>query len=654
MTMLKDALARIKMRIAVVMLIVTLCVPNIWSDIVSSSGETGNVLVVSSYPPDSKRVTDFLKEIDDADKTKKYGYNFIIENMNCGTFLDYKQWNPSLDKILKKHEKDKLNGIILLGQEAWATFLCREKKCDVPFYGCFASDNGVILPHSDAELKNYNPKSIDMIALADSLGHAGGRFNHFDIAENVRMTKLLYPDTKEFALLTDCTYGGVSMQSLFIKVMKEQFPSYKYVLLDGRTKSVDELKNMVDSLGEKSAIFIGTWRVDNQGTFTLHDTLLKMFSSRKDIPIISVSGVGVGSVAIGGFFPDFSGNVDLILDDIHNYENGRIGGSRIALNKNQYCFDEEMMQKYGIRQFQLPVDSKIISNKDAALQKYRLYIIVLIVFAVIFLATLILAVTMYVKSRKANELLRVQQAKLRKQTEELLEAKKEAEKSDKLKSAFLANMSHEIRTPLNAIVGFTELIKDAQDDKEKEEYWNIISSNNELLLRLIGDILDLSKIEAGMIDLNPRMFDMTELIDSLYASIKQRPISPGVALIHECEYKHCYVVLDKNRVSQILTNFITNAIKFTVKGHIKFGYEYVDNGIRLYCEDTGIGISKEKVDNVFKRFYKLNDFAQGTGLGMAICKAIIDDMHGKISVDSTEGKGSLFWAWIPVKADVQK
>lgn len=652
--MLKDALARIKMRIAVVMLIVTLCVPNIWSDIVSSSGETGNVLVVSSYPPDSKRVTDFLKEIDDADKTKKYGYNFIIENMNCGTFLDYKQWNPSLDKILKKHEKDKLNGIILLGQEAWATFLCREKKCDVPFYGCFASDNGVILPHSDAELKNYNPKSIDMIALADSLGHAGGRFNHFDIAENVRMTKLLYPDTKEFALLTDCTYGGVSMQSLFIKVMKEQFPSYKYVLLDGRTKSVDELKNMVDSLGEKSAIFIGTWRVDNQGTFTLHDTLLKMFSSRKDIPIISVSGVGVGSVAIGGFFPDFSGNVDLILDDIHNYENGRIGGSRIALNKNQYCFDEEMMQKYGIRQFQLPVDSKIISNKDAALQKYRLYIIVLIVFAVIFLATLILAVTMYVKSRKANELLRVQQAKLRKQTEELLEAKKEAEKSDKLKSAFLANMSHEIRTPLNAIVGFTELIKDAQDDKEKEEYWNIISSNNELLLRLIGDILDLSKIEAGMIDLNPRMFDMTELIDSLYASIKQRPISPGVALIHECEYKHCYVVLDKNRVSQILTNFITNAIKFTVKGHIKFGYEYVDNGIRLYCEDTGIGISKEKVDNVFKRFYKLNDFAQGTGLGMAICKAIIDDMHGKISVDSTEGKGSLFWAWIPVKADVQK
>lgn len=654
MTMLKNALARIKMRIAVVMLIVTLCVPNIWSDIVSSSGETGNVLVVSSYPPDSKRVTDFLKEIDDADKTKKYGYNFIIENMNCGTFLDYKQWNPSLDKILKKHEKDKLNGIILLGQEAWATFLCREKKCDVPFYGCFASDNGVILPHSDAELKNYNPKSIDMIALADSLGHVGGRFNHFDIAENVRMTKLLYPDTKEFALLTDCTYGGVSMQSLFIKVMKEQFPSYKYVLLDGRTKSVDELKNMVDSLGEKSAIFIGTWRVDNQGTFTLHDTLLKMFSSRKDIPIISVSGVGVGSVAIGGFFPDFSGNVDLILDDIHNYENGRIGGSRIALNKNQYCFDEEMMQKYGIRQFQLPVDSKIISNKDAALQKYRLYIIVLIVFAVIFLATLILAVTMYVKSRKANELLRVQQAKLRKQTEELLEAKKEAEKSDKLKSAFLANMSHEIRTPLNAIVGFTELIKDAQDDKEKEEYWNIISSNNELLLRLIGDILDLSKIEAGMIDLNPRMFDMTELIDSLYASIKQRPISPGVALIHECEYKHCYVVLDKNRVSQILTNFITNAIKFTVKGHIKFGYEYVDNGIRLYCEDTGIGISKEKVDNVFKRFYKLNDFAQGTGLGMAICKAIIDDMHGKISVDSTEGKGSLFWAWIPVKADVQK
>lgn len=654
MTMCKKVLAYIPLRIVVLLLVVVLCVPDIWSDNEISDKTPRDVLVITSYSPDSKRVTDFVKAIDGADKEKRYGYNLIMENMNCGTFIDYEQWWTSLDRILKKHDKNKLKGLILLGQEAWATFLSRKEKVDIPFYGCFVSDNGVLVPSAGADLKNYNPKSIDMIALADSLGHVGGRFNHFDIAENVKMAKLLYPDTKQIALLTDCTYGGVSIAALFKKVMKEQFPNLSYVMLDGRTKSVDELKKMVDGLSKNTAIFIGTWRVDNNGTFTLHDTLTKMFGSRKDLPIFSISGVGVGTIAIGGYYPDFKGNVDIILDDIHNYDKGITDGVKVVRNSNHFWFDEAMMERYGIRQFQLPMDSHIISNKDAALQKYRFYIIVLIAFAVVFLGALIFAVSLYVKNRKSNRLLMKQSAQLQRQTEELLEAKKEAEKSDKLKSAFLANMSHEIRTPLNAIVGFTELIKDSDDPDDKEEYWNIISNNNELLLRLIGDILDLSKIEAGMIDLKPVLFDVSELMESLYASLKQRKISPDVELIRESEYRHCYVVLDKNRVAQILTNFVTNAIKFTTEGHIKFGYQYVNGGLRLYCEDTGIGISPEKVGTVFKRFYKLNDFAQGTGLGMAICKAITDEMHGEINVKSEEGKGSLFWAWIPVKADIEE
>lgn len=236
--------------------------------------------------------------------------------------------------------------------------------------------------------------------------------------------------------------------------------------------------------------------------------------------------------------------------------------------------------------------------------------------------------------------------------EQLMIEKKRAEESDVLKSAFLANMSHEIRTPLNAIVGFSELLKETNDDREKEEYWKIINTNNELLLRLIGDILDLSKIESGMIELMNVEFDAVKLFNEIYSTLKQRQPDNGVEFVCENRYKKCIVKLDKNRITQIITNFVTNAFKFTPAGKITIGYEYIDKGLSIYCKDTGIGIAPDKIGNVFSRFFKLNNFAQGTGLGMAICKAISDAYNGDISVESELGKGSMFRVWIPCEARI--
>ena len=226
-------------------------------------------------------------------------------------------------------------------------------------------------------------------------------------------------------------------------------------------------------------------------------------------------------------------------------------------------------------------------------------------------------------------------------------ARLKAEESNKLKSAFLANMSHEIRTPLNAIVGFSNLIATAETDEEKLEFSNIINTNNDLLLRLIGDILDLSKIEAGMMKLKPEIFNITDVFNSLYLSLSQRVVNPEVEFILDIPNDNREVFLDKNRLLQIVTNFANNAIKFTPKGYIKMGYAFLsDDTLRVYVEDTGIGIAKDKTHKVFERFEKLDDFAQGTGLGMAICKAIIDASGGDIGVESELGKGSLFWATI--------
>ena len=234
---------------------------------------------------------------------------------------------------------------------------------------------------------------------------------------------------------------------------------------------------------------------------------------------------------------------------------------------------------------------------------------------------------------------------------ELEKARSRAEQSDKLKSAFLANMSHEIRTPLNAIVGFSDLLMVTEDQEEKEEFIQIINANNELLLKLINDILDLSKIEAGSVELKYEDFDLAVYFNELAASMHRRVVNPQVRLVPVNPYETCTVRLDKNRLAQILTNFVTNAIKYTSKGTIEMGYEKIDGDIRLYVRDTGIGIPEDKKDKVFHRFEKLDEFAQGTGLGLSICKAIVEACRGEIGFESEFDKGSLFWAVLPCLFD---
>lgn len=225
----------------------------------------------------------------------------------------------------------------------------------------------------------------------------------------------------------------------------------------------------------------------------------------------------------------------------------------------------------------------------------------------------------------------------------LILAKNRAEEADQLKSAFLANMSHEIRTPLNAIVGFSQLIAETTEEEEKEEYKQLIETNSDILLKLIGDILDLSKIEAGSININRQELEISKLCEELYMSFKQRIRDSNVTLKLINPYTKCIARFDKHRFIQIFTNFVTNAIKYTPQGEIVMGYECTCGRVRLYVKDTGIGIPEQKKKRIFSRFEKLDDFAQGTGLGLSICKAIADATKGEIGFDSTENVGSEFW-----------
>ena len=250
--------------------------------------------------------------------------------------------------------------------------------------------------------------------------------------------------------------------------------------------------------------------------------------------------------------------------------------------------------------------------------------------------------------RNMNDLMR-KQDQLRNET-------KRARESGRMKSLFLANMTHEIRTPINAIVGFSEVLTSLTAADEKKEIIQIIKNNCDMLLRLMNDILTASSLESGQMDIRPVDVDFAKAFNELFESLKPRVQEPSVEFLKDNPYDTLPINVDVERVSQVITNFVTNAVKYTHQGHIKLGYStktrtsegMCREGLYVYCEDTGDGVSPEAQDKIFDRFFKVNDFVQGTGLGLSICKAFTDACHGDIGVISEgKGKGSVFWMWIP-------
>ncbi|NDV64631.1 HAMP domain-containing sensor histidine kinase [Bacteroides sp. 224] len=238
--------------------------------------------------------------------------------------------------------------------------------------------------------------------------------------------------------------------------------------------------------------------------------------------------------------------------------------------------------------------------------------------------------------------------------EQLRIAKEKAESLDRLKSAFLANMSHEIRTPLNSIVGFASLLVDSDDKKDRKEYIDIMQENTDLLLQLISDILDLSKIEAGTLDFNMGYVYIKEFCEDIIRLYEVKE-DKKVPVVFDSNSPNFLINSDKKRLMQVITNFINNALKFTTEGEVVLGYYLKeDNMLEFFVKDTGMGIASDKVGQVFDRFVKLNSFSKGTGLGLSICRSIIEQLHGTIGAESEPGVGSRFWFTHPYNEELEK
>lgn len=313
----------------------------------------------------------------------------------------------------------------------------------------------------------------------------------------------------------------------------------------------------------------------------------------------------------------------------------------IVESPKTFAFDWKEMQRFNIRLDDLPQGS-VIYNMPLEV-RYRNYIIaggILLAIAVVYI--ILHLIYMY---RRESE--RKKQVQLR-----LVEEKERAEEANKMKSAFLANMSHEIRTPLNAIVGFTNLLQDEQDlsNEEKDLFRDTINKNSNLLLKLINDILELSRIESGRMSFTFDDCSLNELLEEIYQT-HHLLMPSNIRFLKEFQETELVIHVDRFRFTQVITNFINNAVKFTSKGHILLGYIYKkeEKEVHIFVEDTGKGMSEENQKKVFERFFKADEFAQGTGLGLAICQTIAERLNGRITLSSQEGKGSRFTLIIPCR-----
>ena len=513
-------------------------------------------------------------------------------------------------------------------------------------FSCFASENGVMLPAPPDSLQTWRPRAIDYRVMCDSLNRVGGMLNRYDIRRNIDLIRSLYPQVENIALVTDNTYGGISLQAL-VRAEWENDPDLNLVLVDSREGEETAFRTYA-TLPPRSAVMLGTWRVGSDGEFFMQRSLNDLVQNNPRVPVFSVTGTGIGDTAIGGYVPEYENGAEVIANQIRKYyDTDDIEDAHFHTSKSLYLFDSRKLKEWKIAEYALPKGSVIEDTMAAKLSKYSHYI-ELLVAGILLLVLLLLFVTWL--------LLRMRRLKLTLEEREgqLVVAREKAEESDMLKSAFLANMSHEIRTPLNAIVGFSSLMQNEQlSQEERAEYCAIVVSNSEMLLTLLNDILDISSLECGKIRFNYASEDIVQICQHVMmttAHTRQRGVEGRFA----CPVGSFMLTTDAHRLSQILINLLTNAGKFSSEGSITLGVEIdEERGEVLFSvADTGPGIPPDKQDLVFNRFEKLDgNKKKGTGLGLAICRQIAMIVGGRIWVDSAYTGGTRFVFAHPIGID---
>ena len=607
----------------------------------AATGEKPILMICSYNPgayPTSANVSDFMDEYDRLGGKR----GVVIENMNCKSFSDFPRWKGVMKDILNKYRGDQEPALIILfGQEAWASYLSLNDSVtgEVPVMCALTSRNVVLLPDDEKDLVHWMPESSDFYE--DNLKRQvrGGFMYDYDIASNIRMIRAIYPDTKNIAFISDNTYGGVTLQAHVRREMKKFPADINLILLDGREHTIYTIVDELRKLPKHTVVLIGTWRVDKNEGYFMRNATYSMMEAVPDIPAFTASSIGLGYWAVGGVVPAFrTFGKELAGETVKFLENPGDTTLQVELVGTEALLDSKKVKEQKIDVAALPMKVKLVNELPSFYQQYRYQIWGGVGVLCLLVMGLLVSIYFYLRTKRLKDDLERSQA-------DLYEAKDRAEESNRLKSAFLANMSHEIRTPLNAIVGFSDVLASGgSSEEDQRNYFRIIQSNSDLLLRLINDILDLSRLEADKVTLTPEDCDVVQLCRQALSSVEMSRRESGNRFVFETQTESFVLQVDIQRLQQVLINLLTNAAKFTKNGTItlQFEVEKEKNRVLFAVADTGCGIPKEKQKQVFERFEKLNEYAQGTGLGLSICKLTVDKWGGSIWIDPDYERGARF------------
>ena len=605
------------------------------------------VLIISSYNPDAGRtsgnISDFMEEFQ-----RLGGTNTIaLENMNCKSFSESPLWERRMVELLSKYQGDNSPALtVLIGQEAWAAYLSLPDSIrgNTPVVSALSSRNAILLPGDTVDLKTWMPESVDFFTDFPSSPIKAGFVYEYDVEANINMIKQMYPGTKNIAFVSDNSYGGVAMQAYVVKEM-QKFPELNLILLDGRVHTIYTICDRLHELPENTAILMGTWRVDMNDGYFMRNATYAMMEAAPTLPTFSLSSVGLGYWAVAGVVPAYRAlGKEMARQSYRLLTTPQDSETHMEIIPNETILDGKLVKEKKLNIAGLPQPVKMLNVTPSFYEQYKYHIWSVGAVLLVLLGGLFVSLYFYYHTKKLKDELEVSEGALR-------EAKDRAEESSRLKSAFLANMSHEIRTPLNAIVGFSDLLSDTSNFTEEEvtQFIATINKNCGLLLALINDILDLSRIESGTMEFMFAEHNLPLLLKTVHDS--QRLNMPaGVELVLRMPAgDKKYLTTDNVRLQQVVNNLINNAAKFTGSGFITFGYEEDEEPgyTRIFVEDTGVGISEEGIRHIFERFYKVDNFTQGAGLGLSICQTIVERLKGTISVTSEVGKGTRFTVRLP-------
>lgn len=598
------------------------------------------VLIISSYNPDAGRtssnISDFMEEFQ-----RLGGTNTVaLENMNCKSFSEAPFWEKRMAGLLSKYQNDKSPAlIVLIGQEAWAAYLSLEDSVrgNTPVVSALSSRNAILLPGDTIDLKTWMPESVDFFTDFPDSPIKAGFVYEYDVEANINMVKQMYPDTENIAFISDNSYGGVAMQAYVVKEMKK-FPELDLILLDGRVNTIYTICDRLHELPEHTAVLMGTWRVDMNDGYFMRNATYAMMEAAPALPTFSLSSAGLGYWAVAGIVPAYRAlGKEMARQSYRLLTDPQDGNTHMEVIPNETILDGKLVKEKKLNIAGLPQPVKMLNVTPSFYEQYKYHIWSVGAVLLVLLGGLFVSLYFYYHTKKLKDELEVSEGVLR-------EAKDRAEESSRLKSAFLANMSHEIRTPLNAIVGFSDVLSaGGASEEEQRGYFEIIRTNSDLLLRLINDILDVSRLEADRVILSLESCNVVQICQQVVASVAQARRSTNQFLF-ECEREVVEMRTDVQRLQQVVINLLSNADKFTKEGTItlKLEPDTAGNVAVFSVTDTGCGIPLDKQKRVFERFEKLNEYVQGTGLGLSICKLTVEKWGGEIWIDPAYTNGARF------------